>query len=92
MFVCLFVDVVRNSLLLTQANAEFIRMADQFEEVPGGPNNNNYANVRLIVDIAARTGVQVKCIQHYQRATSDWVVLTLFSLAFSRSLHCHHLV
>lgn len=41
-----------------QANAEFIRLADQFEEVPGGTNNHNYANVRLIVDIAQRTGVQ----------------------------------
>ena len=35
-------------------------MADQFEEVPGGANNNNYANVRLIVDIAQRTGVDVR--------------------------------
>ena len=26
--------------------------------VPGGSNNNNYANIRLIVDIAERTGVQ----------------------------------
>lgn len=34
------------------ANAEFIRMADQIEEVPGGPNINNYANVDLIVETA----------------------------------------
>jgi acetyl-CoA carboxylase/biotin carboxylase 1 len=34
------------------ANAEFIRMADQIEEVPAGSNNNNYANVDLIVEIA----------------------------------------
>jgi acetyl-CoA carboxylase/biotin carboxylase 1 len=33
-------------------NAEYIRMADQIEEVPGGSNVNNYANVDLIVDIA----------------------------------------
>lgn len=39
-------------------NAEYIKMADQVEEVPGGPNNNNYANVSLIVDIAERTKVQ----------------------------------
>ena len=26
--------------------------------MPGGSNNNNYANIRLIVDIAERTGVQ----------------------------------
>jgi acetyl-CoA carboxylase/biotin carboxylase 1 len=41
-----------------QANAEYIRMADQYVEVPGGTNNNNYANVDLIVDIAERTNVQ----------------------------------
>ena len=39
------------------ANAEFIRMADQFVEVPGGANNNNYANVALIVEVAERWGV-----------------------------------
>ncbi|CAG8461604.1 13367_t:CDS:2 [Racocetra fulgida] len=38
-------------------NAEYIRMADQYIEVPSGPNNNNFANVELIVDIAERTGV-----------------------------------
>mmetsp|Transcript_15438 Transcript_15438/g.60339 ORF Transcript_15438/g.60339 Transcript_15438/m.60339 type:complete len:2177 (-) Transcript_15438:96-6626(-) len=41
-----------------RANAEYIRMADQFEEVAGGSNNNNYANVPLIIDIAQRNGVQ----------------------------------
>ena len=41
-----------------EANAEYIRMADQYVEVPGGTNNNNYANVELIVDIAERTNVQ----------------------------------
>ena len=40
-----------------QANAEYIRMADQYVEVPGGTNNNNYANVELIVDIAERMNV-----------------------------------
>ncbi|KAF2834537.1 hypothetical protein M501DRAFT_1000167 [Patellaria atrata CBS 101060] len=40
-----------------QANAEYIRMADQYVEVPGGTNNNNYANVELIVDVAERMGV-----------------------------------
>lgn len=34
-------------------NAEHIRMADQFVEVPGGTNNNNYANVQLIVEVGA---------------------------------------
>lgn len=40
-----------------EANSEYIRMADQFVEVPGGTNNNNYANVELIVDVAERTEV-----------------------------------
>lgn len=35
-------------------------MADQYVPVPGGPNNNNYANVELIVDIAKRIPVQVR--------------------------------
>lgn len=40
-----------------EANAEYIRMADQYVQVPGGTNNNNYANVDLIVEIAERTNV-----------------------------------
>ncbi|KAJ9299693.1 hypothetical protein DTO271G3_2577 [Paecilomyces variotii] len=40
-----------------KANADYIRMADQYVEVPGGTNNNNYANVELIVDIAERMDV-----------------------------------
>jgi hypothetical protein len=38
-------------------DAEHIRMADQFVEVPGGSNNNNYANVQLIVQVADRANV-----------------------------------
>ena len=34
-------------------------MADQYVPVPGGSNNNNYANIELILDIAKRTEVQV---------------------------------
>ena len=34
-----------------------MRLADQFVEVPGGANANNYANVRLIVQVAERAGV-----------------------------------
>ncbi|KAK2717768.1 hypothetical protein QYM36_006530, partial [Artemia franciscana] len=41
-----------------KANAEYIKMADHFVPVPGGANNNNYANVELIVDIAKRKQVQ----------------------------------
>jgi len=35
-----------------RANAEYIRLADQVVDVPGGTNNNNYANVNLICEIA----------------------------------------
>jgi len=41
-----------------KANAEFIKMADHYVPVPGGPNNQNYANVELILDIAKRIPVQ----------------------------------
>ena len=34
-------------------------MADHYVPVPGGSNNNNYANVELILDIAKRIPVQV---------------------------------
>lgn len=40
------------------ANAEFIRMADECVAVPAGPNTHNYANVRVIVDVAVRARVQ----------------------------------
>lgn len=36
-------------------NAEHIRIADQFVEVAGGTNNNNYANVQLIVEVCTET-------------------------------------
>ena len=40
------------------ANAEFIRRADEFVEVPGGSNANNYANVQLIVDLCLSQNVR----------------------------------
>lgn len=40
------------------ANAEYIKAADYCEQVPGGSNNNNYANVELIVERAIRHQVQ----------------------------------
>ena len=40
-----------------KANAEFVRLADSFVEVPGGSNANNYANVPLITKIAEEQGV-----------------------------------
>jgi len=38
------------------ANAEFIRLADTYVEVPGGKNVNNYANVPLIIELAKKYG------------------------------------
>jgi acetyl-CoA carboxylase/biotin carboxylase 1 len=40
-----------------KANAQFIRLADSFVEVPGGKNSNNYANVEVITKIAKEQGV-----------------------------------
>jgi len=40
-----------------RANAEYIRLADEVVDVPGGSNNNNYANVTLICEIAERQRV-----------------------------------
>jgi len=39
-----------------KANAEFVRLADGFVEVPGGKNSNNYANVEVICRIAQEQG------------------------------------
>ena len=39
------------------ANAEFVRLADAYVEVPGGVNRNNYANVDLITKLAVEQGV-----------------------------------
>ena len=38
-------------------NAEHVRIAYQFVEVPGGTNNNNYANAQLIVGMVEITHV-----------------------------------
>ena len=43
-----------------KANAEYIKMADRVVEVPGGTNNNNFANVDLIVKLAQENRVQVQ--------------------------------
>ena len=40
-----------------RANAEYIRMADEVVDVPGGSNNNNYANINLICQLAERLEV-----------------------------------
>mmetsp|Transcript_33963 Transcript_33963/g.74702 ORF Transcript_33963/g.74702 Transcript_33963/m.74702 type:complete len:2077 (-) Transcript_33963:133-6363(-) len=40
-----------------KANAEFVRLADTFVEVPAGKNLNNYANVDVITKVAKEQGV-----------------------------------
>jgi acetyl-CoA carboxylase/biotin carboxylase 1 len=40
-----------------KANAEYIRMADEVVDVPGGSNYNNYANINLICEIASSSKV-----------------------------------
>ncbi|KAJ3215866.1 acetyl-coenzyme-A carboxylase [Dinochytrium kinnereticum] len=40
-----------------RVNAEYIRIADRYVEVPGGSANNNFSNVDLIVEIAQRLAV-----------------------------------
>lgn len=40
-------------------NAEYIKMADFTVHVPGGSNNNNFANVDLIVELALRMKADV---------------------------------
>lgn len=61
---------VTNNHHSAQINAEYIKMADRYVAVPGGSNNNNYANVELIVDLAQRTRVQV-CACRVCRAVSN---------------------
>ena len=46
-----------------KANAEYIKLADYVVQVRGGPNNNNYANVDLILNIAKRYKVEGMCKQ-----------------------------
>ncbi len=42
-----------------EGNAEYIKIADRYVEVPPGPNNFNYANVDLIVSLAKKFCVEV---------------------------------
>ena len=46
------------------ANAEYIKLADEYVEVPSGPNYQNYANVDLIVNLARKYHVQVTFIYY----------------------------
>jgi len=64
-----------------KANAEYIKMADHYVPVPGGSNNNNYANVELIVDIALRTQVQVSPESGGHRLVGPYCLFGLASSA-----------
>ena len=64
-------------------DAEHIRLADQFMEVPGGSNNNNYANVPLIVQLADRANVDA--------VWPGWCVCCAYILSSGRcTLHGVH--
>lgn len=62
-----------------EANAEFIRLANSYVEVPGGKNVNNYANVDLIVDVAKSQGTlhlgwsSFSCMKIIGHATSHHI-------------------
>ena len=81
---CSFLDFI---LTPPQANAEYIRLADNCIQVPGGSNNHNYANVDLILDIAKRLSVQVYIIIH-MCMQPGWTVIseTYCTLSWSDDL------
>ena len=55
-----------------KANAEFIRLADAFVEVPGGKNSNNYTNVDVITRIAKEVReVSVGSISNCSKLTTS---------------------
>lgn len=61
-------------------------MADHYVPVPGGTNNNNYANVELILDIAKRIPVQVVIIDFVKHFTvnSITVIISMRFLSYCR--------
>ena len=68
--------------LLIFSLLEYIKMADHYVPVPGGANNNNYANVELIVDIAKRIPVQV-LFSIYLETTRVWYADMWYSFILS---------
>ena len=60
-------------------------MADHYVPVPGGTNNNNYANVELILDIAKRMQV---CTQSLLYASSFLYTCYLLTWWFIRYKPC----
>ena len=65
-----------------KANAEFVRLADSFVEVPAGKNSNNYANVDIIVKVrrskARRANFVSFCFAAWLQSS-----VSLTSLAFA---------
>lgn len=57
-----------------KVNADYIRMADRYVEVPGGSNNNNYANVEVIVDVAERAGVHAVWAGWYVSSSFPYII------------------
>ena len=77
-------------------NAEHIHLADQFVEVPGGSNNNNYANVSLIVQVAVRAGVDAVwpgwCVWNEPKIVSIFTLQRFRSCIQSTVLLSYHLM
>ena len=44
-----------------EANAEFVRLADQYVLAPGGANHNNYANCEFIAEVARSKQGRIFC-------------------------------
>jgi hypothetical protein len=53
-------EIVRLKIICeySSSSLEYIRYADHFVNIPGGPSHMNYSNCDLILDIAKRFPVQ----------------------------------
>jgi biotin carboxylase len=75
-----------------RANAEYIRMADQVVDVPGGSNNNNYANINLICQIAERLKVDAVMPMWGHASENPALPTSLLKLGHKVSVHqCQYL-
>ena len=61
-YINLITRKISNIFFLLLANADYIKMADFVCKVNGGSNNNNYANVELIVNMAVHHKVKKSSI------------------------------
>ena len=57
-YINLTIRKISNIFFLLLANADYIKMADFVCKVNGGSNNNKYANVELIVNMAVHHKVK----------------------------------